>query len=207
MNAKRRWVLALLASAALSGPAFAAGTLDDGHRLAAFLDSLGVESKWPAGIHVDWETGLPDGKTESFEGKHTHCSAFVASAAKQLGVYILRPPEHGQILLANAQFEWLASSGASKGWFAVIDGYDAQRYANRGYLVVASYENHDPKKPGHIAIVRPSGKSKADILAEGPQIIQAGLQNYQSTTVKHGFADHPTAFAGGEIRYWGHALP
>jgi hypothetical protein len=74
-------------------------------------------------VHVDWQTGLPDGKTEHFEGKHTHCSAFVASAAKQLGVYILRPPEHGQILLANAQYDRLAAAGQASGWTPVGDGF------------------------------------------------------------------------------------
>ena len=61
---------------------------------------MGVESKWIAGEHVYWDTGLPTGVPETSPGKHTHCSAFVAAAAKNLGVYILRPPEHGQKLLA-----------------------------------------------------------------------------------------------------------
>ena len=142
----------LAGAAALTiGDARAAGSFDDGHRLAAFLDSLQVESRWPAGVHVNWQTGLPDGKTEQFEGKHTHCSAFVASAAKQLGVYILRPPDHGQMLLANAQYDWLAAEGATNGWTPAADGFSAQQAANRGFLVVAAYKNHDDDRPGHIA--------------------------------------------------------
>jgi hypothetical protein len=77
------------------------------------LDAMGVESKWIAGERVYWDTGLPTGVPETSPGKHTHCSAFVAAAAKNLGVYILRPPEHGQKLLANAQNEWLAEEGAT----------------------------------------------------------------------------------------------
>ena len=186
------------------GPAVASGRKADATRLTAFLDGLQVESRWPAGVHVDWETGLPDGKVEHFEGRHTHCSAFVASAAKQLGVYILRPPDHGQALLANAQFEWLRDKGAASGWFAIADGYDAQRAANRGYLVVASFENPDAQKPGHIAIVRPSGRSRDSLLTDGPSIVMAGEHNYDSTTVRNGFANHPGAWTDGEIRYWGH---
>ena len=91
--------------------AHAADIAPDGVRLARFLDHSGVEHRWPAGVHIAWETGVPDGKPESGTGKHTHCSAFVAAEAKQLGIYILRPPEHGQILLANAQYEWLESEG------------------------------------------------------------------------------------------------
>jgi len=60
------------------------------------LDEMGVESKWLAGERVHWDTGLPTGVPETSPGKHTHCSAFVAAAAKNLGIYILRPPEHGQ---------------------------------------------------------------------------------------------------------------
>jgi hypothetical protein len=85
-----------------------------GLALERFLDGLDVDRRWIAGVHIDWETGIPDGKPEKLPGKHTHCSAFVASAAKKLGIYILRPPEHGQVLLANAQFEWLeGEQGAS----------------------------------------------------------------------------------------------
>jgi len=97
-----------------------------GQRLAQKLDGFEVEKHWPAGVHINWETGDPTGKPEKTPGKHTHCSAFVASAAKQLGVYILRPPEHGQMLLANAQNEWLSSEGAENGWRHLNDGAAAQ---------------------------------------------------------------------------------
>jgi hypothetical protein len=192
-------LLALVAAAPL--PACARSGKTGAPALSAFLDSLQVESRWPAGVHVDWETGLPDGKTESFEGHHTHCSAFVASAAKQLGVYILRPPEHGQMLLANAQFEWLRDKGAADGWLPVADTSEAQRSANAGRLVVATFENPDPQQPGHIAIVRPSDRDRASLEADGASIIMAGEQNYNSTTVRHGFANHPTAWDDNQIRY------
>jgi hypothetical protein len=173
--------------------------------VAAVVDALNVEEHWPAGVHVNWQTGVPDGKPEKTEGKHTHCSAFVASAAKQLGIYILRPPEHGQILLANAQYDWLADEGAGRGWRSLADGVGAQNAANLGFLVVATYRNHHDDKPGHIAIVRPSDKSASAIRAEGPQITQAGGTNYRSTTLKHGFAGHPAAWDKQEVRYYAHA--
>jgi hypothetical protein len=171
------------------------------------IDALDVEHHWPAGVHVTWETGVPDGKPESSSGKHTHCSAFVAAAAKSLGIYILRPPEHGQILLANAQFEWLASEGARHGWRSVTTDEDAQRLANRGELVVATYRNHHDDKPGHIAIVRPSTKSLATIRGEGPQITQAGGTNYLSASLKTGFAGHRAAWDHHEVMYYAHAVP
>ena len=178
----------------------------DGVRLERFLDRTKVETRWPAGVHVSWETGVPDGKAEHGTGKHTHCSAFVAAVAKQLDVYILRPPEHGQILLANAQYDWLEDGGAGKGWRPIDDAEHAQRLANRGMLVVATYRNHHDDKPGHIAIVRPSAKSSAQIEREGPQITQAGGTNYLSTSLQQGFAGHRAAWERHEVRYYAHAV-
>jgi hypothetical protein len=177
-----------------------------GQRLAQKLDSFEVEKRWPAHLHVNWETGDPDGKPEKGTGVHTHCSAFVASAAKQLGVYILRPPEHGQVLLANAQNEWLESEGAAQGWQHLKDGREAEDAANKGELVVASYHNHHDNKPGHIAIVRPSAKSPEAIAEEGPDMVQAGAQNYNVVSAKKGFAGHPAAWRDNEIEYFAHAL-
>ena len=196
----------LICTVALGWAAQPAQMSPNAVRLSQFLDDTGVEQLWPAGQHVDWETGIPDGKPISDKSKHTHCSAFVASVAKRLGVYILRPPEHSARLLANAQYDWLMDAGNAEGWRELDNGLQAQRYANRGSLVVAAYRNHHDDKPGHIAIVRPSDKSAEAIEQEGPQITQAGNINYLSTTLKQGFAGHPAAWKKHEVRYFTHAL-
>jgi hypothetical protein len=174
--------------------------------IVAQLDKLGVVSKWPAGVHVNWRTGVPDGKPVSAEGRHTHCSAFVASAAQTLGVYILRPPRHGQILLANAQYEWLAGDGAAEGWRPVSGFAEAQDAANRGSLVVAAYHSHRGNKPGHIAIVLPGEKSETMLEAEGPNVIMAGIINSASIDLKDGFAGHPRAWADKEVKFYAHEV-
>jgi len=186
--------------------AIAAEIAERAERVVAIIDALQVEDHWPAGVHVNWETGVPDGQPEHGMGKHTHCSAFVAAAAKRLGIYILRPPEHPQLLLANAQVDWLAEEGVRQGWRAVESAVQAQHYANRGYFVVAAYHNHYEDKPGHIAIIRPSEKSVADVESEGPQITQAGGTNYRSATLRQGFAGHPAAWGSHEVRYYAHAV-
>jgi len=196
----------LVAAPALGFAADVSVVSPKGETLARELDSMGVESKWIAGQHIDWETGLPDGRPERMPGKHTHCSAFVAAFAKRLGIYILRPPEHGQVLLANAQNEWLASAGAAQGWRAVSNALEAQALANSGLLVVASYHNHKDDKPGHIAIVRPAATTTEAIAAVGPMVIQAGSVNSASIPAKDGFAGHIHAWRDNEIDYYAHAV-
>jgi hypothetical protein len=205
MNSRMTFALTF-ACALLARTVAAASIAPEGARLSRMLDQTHVEQLWPAGLHVSWETGAPDGKPEKTDGKHTHCSAFVASTAKKLGVYILRPPEHGQILLANAQYDWLADEGPRQGWREIHGGLQAQQSANRGDLVVATYRNHRDNKPGHIAIVRPNEKSRREIEQEGPQIIQAGGTNYTSTTLKRGFAGHSAAWTHDEVRYYTHSI-
>ncbi len=176
-------------------------------RIAATIDRLDVEHHWPAGIHVSWKNGEPDGRPESGSGKHTHCSAFVAAAAMSVGVYILRPPEHPQLLLANAQYDWLTGSeGARGGWVRLDNAVGAQNRANEGWLVVAAYRNHHDDKPGHIAIIRPSDKPLSAIREEGPQITQAGGTNYHSTSLRQGFAGHPAAWERNEVVYYAHPV-
>jgi len=174
--------------------------------IKAQLDQMDVESKWPAGVHIDWRTGLPDGEPESLVGKHTHCSAFVAAAAERLGVYILRPPEHPQLLLANAQNEWLQSDGAAQGWRRLADASAAQDAANLGFLVVASYHNRNDAKPGHIAIVLPGAKSLSALALEGPDVMQAATTNSARISLRDGFAGHRGAFEGERILFFAHAV-
>ena len=193
--------LVALSSVASAEPVSPAAT-----KHIAIVDAMDVEAHWPAGVHVAWRTGIPTGVPETAEGKHTHCSAFVAAAAERLGVYILRPPEHGAKLLANAQYEWLGSIGVQQGWRRLQSGIEAQASANRGLLVVAVYRNHHDDKPGHIAIVRPADRTDAAIAKEGPLVTQAGGTNYRSTTLAQGFAGHPAAFGGGEVAYFAHVV-
>ena len=132
-----------------------------------------------------------------YEKGHSHCSAFVASACKRLGIYILRPPAHIAKLLANAQFDWLTTGYAIKdGWQMISDSslfseyYTAQQYANEGKVVVAVYKNPDYSKPGHIAMVLPYKLGIKELNNQGPEIIQAGKENYHSAPLVIGFKNH-----------------
>jgi len=176
-----------------------------GRWLTEKLDAMDVEHLWLSGKSVNWKTGEPRGESRPGKG-HTHCSAFAAEACRRLGIYLLRPPEHSTVLLANAQYDWLFKSGKEQGWTRVPDGLQAQHFANQGYLVVAVFKESDPKRPGHIAIIRPSTKSAEQINAEGPQVTQAGGHNTRSTSLKHGFGNHPDAWGKQLVRYFAHEV-
>jgi hypothetical protein len=178
-----------------------------GHRLLAVLDGMNVEALWLAHEHVNWETGLPDkGPDYDGPGKSTHCSAFAAAVGKKVGVYMLCPPDHGQILLANAQAEWFhADKGKQAGWRAINSARQAQTLANEGKLVVIVFETADRHKPGHIVIVRPAVRPQRLLDENGPSIIQAGQRNYASTSAKVGFLHHPGAWPDS-VHYYAHSV-
>ena len=200
--------IVLLAVAVGAREARAIGTITpEGQRLASVLDRMDVEHRWLSEKYVKWRTGEPLDKPVTDGRRHTHCSAFAAAAAAEFGVYILRPPQHPAYLLANAQYDWLGGEGRKEGWTPVASGLEAQTLANRGVLVVAVYKESDPNKHGHIAVVRPSAKSEAKIHEEGPQIIQAGMDNHASASLKEGFKHHRVAFRDGQIRFFAHQLP
>jgi len=175
-----------------------------GRKLKDYYLSLNVENLWLAGHHVNWETGEPD-KPESKEGIKTHCSAFVASACKGVSIYILRPPEHGQVLLSNAQYDWLYGKKSSKeGWREIKENkYSiAQQYANDGYIVIAAIKNPDDSKAGHIALVMPFETDINTLNENGPELIQAGTVNSSSISLKEGFKQHLKKWPEDEVVFF-----
>jgi hypothetical protein len=174
-----------------------------GRRLVARLDSLQVEQRWRPGEAIDWRTGQPDPASIRLRG---HCSAFVAAACAELGIYILRPPDHPEYLLANAQCRWLESEGARHGWERIAGGEEAQRRANRGDLVVVCFQNPERDDPGHIAIVRPGRKSLRRFEREGPDVIQAGAVNARQISVRRAFRRHAKVWRDETLHYYAHGL-
>lgn len=163
-----------------------------GKDLKTFYLNMDVLHKWQSGQHVNWLTGEPD-DPNAVSGIRTHCSAFVAAACERRGIYILRPPEHRQELLANAQFKWLNSEQASDfGWHRINKNilYEAQQRANEGYVVVVCAQNQDVHKPGHIALVMPSDLSKEQIHENGPVLIQSSTKNSVDGLFRNSFRHH-----------------
>ncbi len=154
--------------------------------------AMDILHKWPAGRHVDWQTGDPD-DPDAVSGIKTHCSAFVAAACERRGIYILRPPQHKQELLANAQFKWLNSDQAKEyGWYPITKNIlsEAQKMADEGFMVVACAQNPDRHKPGHIALVMPAKESLEQIQQNGPLLIQASAENSINALFRKAFRHH-----------------
>jgi hypothetical protein len=179
-----------------------------GRELQQFYLSLDVEHRWPAGMYVNWETGEA-GRPDTGAGNHTHCSAFVAAACKRQGIYILRPPQHIQKLLANAQYEWLASdSGKDAGWQALTDAdlrrlyWHVQQLANRGRIIVAVIRNPDTTHPGHIALIMPKEIDRRRVESEGPMVIMAGKHNFNYISLMKGFKSHLHDWPSTEIKFY-----
>ncbi len=177
----------------------------DGRALKEFYLSLHVEDLWLSGKHVNWKTGEPDDPSAE-QDIHTHCSAFVAAACARKNVYVLRPPDHSIQLLANAQNDWLQSNEAKKmGWVKIeSDGvYEkAQDLANKGYFVVATCKNKDPKLPGHIALVRPAEITTDQLAESGPMLISAGTHNFNYISLKSAFSAHLSGWPEKEILFY-----
>ena len=175
---------------------------EQGRALSVFLDSLQVEQYWENGKSVNWLTGAAGGSGPNMTlGTASHCSAFAAAVADVLGVYLLRPPDASDLNLANNQAAWLATNQSS-GWCRIPLSTDAQHIANIGALVVASLK--EDSGSGHIAVLRPSTKSDAEILTNGPQECQSGIYNYNNTDVRTGFGQHQDPL--DKILYYGHAV-
>ena len=182
-----------------------------GEALKGFYLSLNVENLWIAGNHVNWQTGEAD-KPDATSGNHTHCSAFAAAACKRLNIYILRPPDHKQVLLANAQYDWMGGSEAVADGWKLITGNNvyetAQRLANSGYVVVAVCKNPDETKPGHIALVMPDEISGRKLADDGPAVIMAGTHNHNKISLKAGFRSHLSDWPEQVVRfYYNSTLP
>jgi hypothetical protein len=177
----------------------------NGVKLKTFYLALNVENLWIAGNHVNWQTGEAD-KPDATAGIHTHCSAFVAAACKKLAIYILRPPEHKQELLSNAQFDWLSLPQAVNAGWKKIEGnnvyVEAQSMANRGIVVIAICKNPDNTKPGHVAMVMPGEVTNEKLENDGPNLIMAGTHNFNKISLKAGFKSHLTSWPENVVQFY-----
>src|SRR5579872_4270969 len=76
-----------------------------------------------------------DKYTEKYAPKDgkTYCNVFASLATAELGSKV---PQK----LANQQCDWLLKEGKEKGW-QEVSAAEAQKLANQGYIVVASWQN------------------------------------------------------------------
>jgi len=192
-----------------------------GLALQRFLIHERVDSLWLPGHYVDWKSGKnidpSPGEIKRLRlYKTSHCSSYVAAVSMKMGVTMLNPetsPE-GNYLLANHQNEWLNSEAGKKAGWNLATEKDAENLANEGKLVIASVENPNHEKSGHIAIVVPDAEiTPEQITTQGPTISQAGSPsspvpngNSLHTSTVNGFYHH----AHGDlkmIQFFYHDIP
>ncbi len=125
---------------------------------------------------------LPSG-TRGTSSRVTHCNQFAQEVLRQVGV----PRQNMPTGNANNMNRWLNNQGAAHGWHQV-SAAEAQRMANQGHPVLASW-NNTRGAHGHVAVVKPGSTN-------GVRIAQAGGHNYNDAPVSRGFGRHtPQYFA------------
>ena len=121
--------------------------------------------------------------TNEYGTKGTWCNKALDRMLSRLGI------EHIMILNANPKtgkpdIGWTSANDMAKnldkaakegkGVKLLTNGEEAQKYANKGYAVVAAWYNNNGS--GHVALVIPNTKKYDDSF--GPKIAQAGSHNY-----------------------------
>lgn len=151
-------------------------------------------------------------------GEKTYCNIFVWDVTRALGAeiphYILKDDkasaaavdELGQFkveaakrkeLNVNSTVAWLKEHGPSNGWRRV-DARMAQQMASGGHPAVAVWANPNPKKHGHIAIIRPGS---LPLNTGGIAIAQAGKLVLNADHLDTGFNDPELQ---KPVQYWYH---
>jgi fibronectin type III domain protein len=147
---------------------------------AKIIDSLDVNHHWLS------------------SGENTYCNVFLDAATTALGARVPQRLASGEIT-ANQQQDWLLTTGKQLGW-QELSAADAQRAANRGSVVVATWKNPGGAgdNHGHVAVVRYD--DHAFDSTKGPRIAQAGGHNFNDgyAADRYGF----TSAHLGAVRYF-----
>jgi hypothetical protein len=129
---------------------------------------------------------------------NTYCNIYVWDATRAMNAEIPHwvdangnPMDvgKGRELNANGVVAWLRNHGNDHGWHAV-SAEEAQSHANKGAPAVVVWANPNPGQSGHVAMVRP-GEYSVD---KGPNIAQAGANNYNHTSVSQTFGDRKVTY-------------
>lgn len=94
-------------------------------------------------------------------------------------------------LFANEQARWLRTQSAvDYGWASATEQV-ARQWAQAGGLALATWENPEPLKHGHIAVLVPSRPGDPPGVTF---IAQAGATNFEHNNLKAGFGNYPVEF-------------
>lgn len=125
-----------------------------------------------------WKKRDVDGRP----GEETFCNFAAVAITTAMSVPL---PQ----LRANEIALWLEGQSVDphSGW-EQVDEHTAQRMADEGQVAVAVWQNPQPGKPGHIAVLVPS------LEEDGTWIAQAGVKNFTRGKLEAGFGPFKPLF-------------
>lgn len=182
-----------------------------GQSLAVLFNQTNVEFLWKNKNAINWFNGQSIHDLSGELPKLNHSGAYIASVLRKLGIYILQPPQASQTLLENNQHDWLLEIGIIDYNYTYLGNnlnsrINAQKEANKGNIVIASYKNINEELPGNIAFVIPFLTDTTEITLNGCRVIQASFINYNSVFLKEAFSLFPNAFDNFLIDFFSYSI-
>jgi hypothetical protein len=116
------------------------------------------------------------------------------SAVDRKGKFVVGP-EARKEMRVNDMAGWLDKHRGKHGWRRV-DARMAQEKANEGVPAIVVWKNPNPKKSGHIAVIRPGSVGDK----RGVAISQAGNSVLNARHILKGFWSYQVK----EVQYWYH---
>jgi len=174
-----------------------------GLRLYEYLQSFDLSMLWRAYTDISWMTGKIDNHSKT---DHIYDSTYVSAMCYDLDITFPVPTEDVTFYLANAFYNWLRTSGPYYGWFKIPEVPNIQSFANRGYLVIVCLKNDDLNSAGHMAIVLPNYENDDFCNMDNLRIIQAGIENYNCTTLQKSFIHHTNNISLETLAFYAHKI-
>jgi hypothetical protein len=170
-----------------------------GRMLDQFYHQLNVTTLWQAGRHVNAQTGKANNCT-SPQDTGNHAALLTAAVCKKLHICFLQNTSPKQALTVNMMAGWLLSAQSQACYWQQITGDNAyitvQKYANKGYIVLAVYNGTDDTTAiGQAAFVKPYDMPLNQLNEWGPHLIMAGPHNAEGIQLKR-------VFTGGNVTFF-----
>lgn len=141
--------------------------------------TIDLISQFGVGTSQRYARGLLNGQPSPLA--RSWCNLFVCDFTRAAGCPIPRMIS-GRYLDANQQQDWLLIAGGAEGW-EQVSLERALAEVERGLIIIATWQNPDPKESGHVSVGRPAPRGPDGQLWTA----QAGYRNFACGTLASGF--------------------